>query len=215
MALRVLAIIPARGGSKRLAGKNMETINGRPLVRHAIMHAQNSTLIDNRNIVVTSDDARALELARQCGVIACRRPDYISQGDGVVMKVVEHAYLNVITALSLTFDVVILLQPTSPMRTPQDIDGALEMMERTGADSVVSVTEGADDLAYQVRHAGRLETIPNIVVANGAIFALRVAAMQAGIDFFNGEMYGYPMPKDRSIDIDTAQDLEIARRLMS
>lgn len=212
--MRALAIIPARGGSKRLPGKNMETIGGFTLVEHAIRHARDAKLIDNRNIVVTSDDKRTLDLAKQRGVRTCVRPDNLSQGDGVVMRVTENAYSAFLDIAQVSIDVVVWLQPTSPLRTGADIDGALEMMQRTNADSVVSVTEGADDLAYQVRHAGRLQTIPNVVVCNGAVFALRVSAMLAGKDYFSGEMYGYPMPKDRSIDIDTQQDLEIARRLM-
>lgn len=215
--MRVMALIPARGGSVRLKGKNTETINGRTLVELAIRQAQACEMIDNRNIVVTSDSVLVREIAQRCGADIVVRPAHLSQGNNVIQHVQQHAYEQFTERNNLTFDAIVLLQPTSPMRTPEDIQGALQLFKTSGADAVVSVTEGADDVAFQVRHARRLERIPHCVVCNGAVFVLSVAAMQAGLHWFSpaAHLYGYEMPKDRSLDIDTQQDLEIARRLMA
>lgn len=208
--MKVLGLIPARSGSKRLPGKNGELLGGVPLVGHAIFHASMSKVCDV--VAVTTDSDKLAMYAEANGAVAIPRPEELSRGDQPMMlSVVRHALDDL---RPKEFDAVCLLQPTSPFRTPADIRACLDLLLETGGDAVVSVTAAEEALAFQVRHARRLEEVPNVVVPNGAVFLARTRHLENGGNWFNGQVYGYAMPKDRSLDIDTAQDLQIARHLM-
>jgi len=112
---------------------------------------------------------------------------------------------------------LILLQPTSPFRTAEDIRATVDIFDRTGCDSVVSVTTQLDHsgkLTFGFGHAGRLRPKP-CLMENGAIFAITMDALRAGEDWYSGICHGYEMPPDRAIDIDTLADLERAREILA
>lgn len=124
----------------------------------------------------------------------------------VVLDVVDH----------LKADVIVLMQPTSPFRTAEDIQNALHILTSSKGDAVISVTEAPNDLAYEVGFAKRLRNVPNVVVPNGALFLITREALLDGYSWFTAPlMYGYSMPKDRSLDVDTEVDFELARYLVS
>lgn len=210
--MKILGLIPARGGSKRLPGKNMMTLGGLPLVGHAINHAVDSGMF--AEIVVSSDDPVTLAFAQSQGVSALTRPPALSRGDQPMqLSVVRHALDS--KWQSLAFDAVMLLQPTSPFRTAADIVEAARILEKMNCDSVVSVTDLGDLEAFRVGHAGRIRDEKGLVVANGAIYAITTAALERGENWYSGVCYAYVMPKDASLDIDTARDLEMARAIMA
>lgn len=209
--MRVLGLVPARAASKRLPGKNREALGGVALWRRAVHCALAAGLIP----AVSSDDDEVLSEARIRGVFVIPRPADLARDDTPMLPVVLHAVDTLEDPeLDMEFDAVAVLQPTSPFRMPEDIWQCIRIMEATNADAVVSVTDAAADMAFRVRHAGRLERLPDMVVENGAVYLLRVAALKAGLGFYGGELYSYRMPKDRSLDIDTPLDLEIARTIM-
>jgi len=117
-------------------------------------------------------------------------------------------------ALRVESDMIILLQPTSPFRTTQDILNVYDMMLESKGDAVVSVTDGPYDLVFQLGHANRMRTREDIVVANGAIYAITTRALLGGEDWYSGVSYAYRMPKDRSLDIDTQADFELAKAML-
>lgn len=199
--MRTLGVITARGGSRRLPGKNLAVLGDRTLLAWA---AESGGGLDQ--LCVTTDDEPIAKEAQRLGCNVVNRPAYLARHDTPSLPVVAHA-----AELLVNHDVVVLLQPTSPFRTRRHVGEALQMMEQTGADAVISVTDCAEEFAFQLRHASRLEALPKVVVPNGAVYAIRSERLRAGHNFYDGEVYGYAMPKDASIDIDTELDLEMAR----
>ncbi len=209
--MRVLGVIPARGGSKRCPGKNTADLGGKPLLQWTVEAARESGVIDH--LVVTSDSEEILWLAGSLGVPQVQRTAGLAQDGTPMLHVVRHTIEAVHPAEP---HLVVLLQPTSPFRTGEDIRTALRMFDESGADSVVSVTDVPEDLVFQVRWADRLEPAPrNFVVPNGAIYIMRTEDLARGGSWYSGLAYAYRMPKERSLDIDTPHDLELARIMLT
>jgi len=135
----VLGLIPARGGSKGIPGKNSRLLAGRPLLQYAVDAATASGVIDR--IVVSTDSAEIAELAQRFGAeVPFMRPGELATDEAPMLPVVQHA-VGELEASGWRPDVVVVLQPTAPLRRPNHIRRALELLDETGADSVVSVVE--------------------------------------------------------------------------
>lgn len=220
----VLAVIAARGGSRGLPRKNVLPFRGRPLMGWTIAAAQASRRIDR--LILSSDDPEIIALAESLGCAApFRRAPELSGDAATSIDVVLDALDRV-----PGHDVVVLLQPTSPLRTAADIDGALERMFAAGAASCVSVREAPSHpwLAFSQDVDGRLEPfssvpegaslrrqdLPPASVLNGAVYAADAAWLQRERTFIKpGETVAWDMPADRSADIDTLEDFRAAERL--
>lgn len=211
---RIIAVIPARGDSVRIPGKNLETIGGVPLVGIAIGHAIDAEVFDE---IIVSTDHRGIAAYAGCydfdgkhNVQILMRPHSLARGEpGSMQKTLAHAIKHFVG------DVIVLLQPTSPLRSPEDIKKCVAILGT--ADVVCSVTECPADWTYKVGHAGRLRPEPNIVVPNGAVYVLTRALIESGAGWFseNSVTVAYVMPKERSLDIDVPLDLNMARFLAS
>jgi N-acylneuraminate cytidylyltransferase len=201
--VKILGIIPARGGSKRLPHKNLADLGGKPLLRWTLDAAIESKVFTD--LWVSTEDE---DIGKIAGEYWWKRPKELSKDDTPTMPVVLDVFDKV------GADVVVTLQVTSPFRTAEDIKNSLALMLSSNGDSVVSVTDGPTDLAFQMRFASRLQELPNIVVPNGAIYILTRLAIEKGLGWYDGFAYGYMMPKERSLDIDNEQDLMIARHLV-
>lgn len=206
--MRILAIVPARGGSKRLPHKNLLKFSGVPLVRLAAEQAKASGVFDA--ICVTSDSLRIQEAVRDLdGVEIVERPESLARDDTDMMLVVEHAFSEMERRFGF-FDAIVLLQPTSPLRTPEDIVNCIAIFERRKADAVLSVKKAPIDSAFELMFADRLEPVRNGVVCNGAIYVISTQHLLSGKDWYSGNIAGYRMDNDRSIDIDTEVDFATA-----
>lgn len=223
---RVLAVIPARGGSKGVPQKNIQPVGGRPLIAWTVSAALAAKTVDR--VILSSDDEAIMSAARDAGCeVPFRRDASLSTDQASSIEVL-------IDALERTpgFDVVVLLQPTSPLRLAEDIDGVLETMERSGAPGCVSVCEAADHpwLTFGRDQAGALtsfcappaeaslrrQDLPPAYVLNGAVYAADVAWFQAHRSLTQtGATAAYVMPIGRSNDIDTWDDLAQADRALS
>lgn len=220
---RVLAVIPARGGSQGLPGKNLAPLRGRPLLHWTVHAALESAYIDR--VIVSSDDAEILESARSAGAeTPFVRPGALSGDEARSVDAVLHA-LDQLDAC----DLVVLLQPTSPLRTAADIDAALRIMLERGASSCVSVCEAdchpylvfaPDDggrlAPYATRPAliERRQDFPPAYQLNGAVYAARTDWLKREQTFVrSGETVFHLMPAERSIDIDTREDLAAAEAM--
>jgi N-acylneuraminate cytidylyltransferase len=219
---RVLAVITARGGSKGLARKNLAPFRGRPLIAWTIDAGKASTLIDQ--VILSSDDAEIIAVAQGLGCAApFVRAAALATDEATSLDVVLDAVER-----TPGYDVVVLLQPTSPLRTAADIDAVIRLLE--GADTAVSVTEAPSHpfLVYRPDAQGRLapyaepapgaslrrQDLPPAWSLNGAVYAARVEALRAGRAFVQpGRTRAYAMPPERSVDIDTLEDLRTAERL--
>jgi len=130
-----LAIVPARGGSKRLPRKNILDLNGKPLVAWSIEAGLNSRYIDK--VIVTSDDNEILKISKKYGASTIKRPYELANDTATTIDTVRHA----IESMDKTYDYVVLLQPTSPLRTCTHIDEAIELLDKKNANAIISVCE--------------------------------------------------------------------------
>lgn len=215
----VLAIIPARGGSKRLPKKNLLPLGGKPLIAWTIEAALKSRYIDR--IVVSSDDPNILAIARSYGVETLQRPDELATDTAGTFETVEHAILH-----SPRSDLVVLLQPTSPLRKVHHIDEALTKAVAKNADAVISVCESDHSplwsntlpedesmqnfLRDEVRNK-RSQELAKYYRINGAVYICKTAPLLEQKSFFQkANIYAYTMDRESSIDIDEEIDFKIA-----
>ena len=219
---RVIAVVPARGGSKGVPGKNLREVGGVSLLHRTLRAAAASRHVDL--VVVSSDDDAILEHASLIeGVITLKRPTELAGDDTAMAPVVEHA-LDAHPA-----DVIVLLQPTSPLRETTDIDGALERFVSSGAHSIVSVCPTATSpyWMYLLGEDGRLQTIlpkpdvatrqelPPTYQINGAVYVVESRWFREHRMFSDNETVAYVMPGERSIDVDSETDLMVANALVA
>ena len=229
VASRILAIIPARAGSKRLPGKNSKVLFGKPLVQWTIEAAKACHEIDD--IVVSTDSDTIAAIAKKCGVpVPFLRPESISGDTATAIDVVKHT-VNYFEALGQSYDYVLWLQPTSPLRTADDIRSALDTLSSKQADGVISVCECdhspmwsntlADDgnmqnfLSNFVKKNPRSQALPTYYRLNGAIYIAKVAPLLAQETFFlEQNLFSYVMSRESSIDIDHHLDFKLAEFLL-
>ena len=220
-----LAIIPARGGSKRLPNKNILNLNGKPLIAWTIEAALKSRYIDK--IVVSSDSDKILKVARSYKNILClKRPYHLATDTAKTTDVVKHALENV----KEKYDYIILLQPTSPLRTEKHIDEAIEFLDRKNADAVVSVCEMEhsplwsntlpEDLSMKnfLREdikGKRSQDLPKYYRLNGAIYICKTDRfLEENTFFIKDNIYAYVMDKMSSVDIDDEFDFGLAESII-
>ncbi len=212
----VLAIIPARGASKRIPRKNLQPYLGEPLVVHSIKHALGSRVVD-RTVVSTEDD-EIRRVAEAAGATVVRRPLEIA-GDTATS---ESALLHVLDVLrdgeGWEPDLVVFLQCTSPARTAEDIDGAVATLLAEGADSLLSAcpfdkyvwrvgAEGAEPLNYDYHKRWRDQDFPPQYQENGSIYVFTPELLRATNNRLGGRIAIYPMSPEKSFQIDHPQDL--------
>jgi len=218
---RVLGVITARGGSRGLPRKNVLAAGGRPLIAWTISAALASSAIDH--LVLSSDDDEIIETAKAWGcAVPFKRPAELASDTVSSMDVVLHCLEQL-----PGYDYVVLLQPTSPLRTTEDIGAAFELLRTSGAQSCVSVCEAEQSpyWMFQMNDGGwlvdllphrpavhRRQDLPPVYVVNGAIYIARTDWLRRTRSFTGKECVGYPMPRERSIDIDDAEDFAAFRR---
>jgi CMP-N,N'-diacetyllegionaminic acid synthase len=215
---RVLAVIPARGGSKGLPRKNLRCVGDKTLIEHAIAAARASRCVDE--VVVSSDDQEILAAAERAGAVAVKRPASLAADDTPGVAPLLH-----VAEQMPGFDVVVLLQPTSPLRVAEDIDGCLELMAGQDAPACISVVQvkhhpmwnftlGADasltPILAVADRPDRRQAVPAVYAPNGAVYAARRTWLLEGGALVTGETLGWAMPAERSVDVDTEFDLQVA-----
>ncbi len=222
-----IAIIPARSGSKGLPDKNIKLLHDKPLLAYSIEAAEKSGLFDC--IHVSTDSERYEQIARGYGAdVPFLRNEELS-GDTAGSWDVVRWVLRQYAARGQRFDMVTLLQPTSPLREAEDIKQAYHLLEEKAVDAVVSVCEmdhsplwsntlpedgSMDGFLDQVADAGR-QQLPTYYRINGAIYMLRTALLAEGAPgLYREGTYAYVMPKERSVDIDDALDFAIAETIL-
>ncbi len=221
---RVLGLIPARGGSKGLPGKHLRALAGKPLIAWTIEAAKGSACLDRT--VLSSDDAAIMETAAALGCeVPFRRPPELASDTASSVDVALHA-LDALPG----YEVLVLLQPTSPLRSAEDIDQALAHMIELDAGSCIAVTEPEESpfWAMGLNAAGRLhplfdpqlvslrrQALPPAWLPNGALYAVDAERLRRTRRFLDADTVGFPMPRERSVDIDDALDLAVAEWLLS
>ena len=220
---KFLAIIPARGGSKRLPRKNILELCGKPLIAWSIEAGQKSKYIDK--VVVSSDDSEILDIAKKFEADVLRRPNNLATDTSTTFDVIKHILDNI-----EGFDYIVLLQPTSPLRDENHIDMAIKLLQDKNADAVISVSETdhnplwsntLDDslsmknfLKDEVLNK-RSQDLKKYYRLNGGIYICETNKLLAQKSFFLKEnIYAYKMDKQSSIDVDDEADFKIAETFM-
>lgn len=215
----VLAIIPARGGSKGVPRKNIREVAGKPLIAWTILEAGTSRYIDRT--IVSTDDREIADVARQWGCeVPFMRPAQLAQDNTPGIEPVIHALESL-----PDYDYVVLLQPTSPLRTCEDIDACIELCARNHAGCCVSVTEPdkspywmftIDDhsrmqpLLENQKNISRRQDLPPVYALNGAVYVADTKTIVETKSFVTEDTLPYIMSKNNSIDVDTETDLIVA-----
>jgi CMP-N,N'-diacetyllegionaminic acid synthase len=222
----IVALVPARGGSKGLPGKNLRLLGGIPLLAHSIVAGRDARHIDR--VYVSTDDEKIADVARSYGAEVIERPAElatdVAQNDGVAV----HA-LAVMSQAGFSPDILVLLQPTSPLRTAWHVDECLEAQLGRQARSAMSVSRADHHPGkYVLVEDGiitpftndhdmeaRRQTLPDVFRQNGAIYAVDTDDLIAKSRFYVPPCIGYVMPRRLSVDIDDQLDLQLAELIMA
>jgi CMP-N,N'-diacetyllegionaminic acid synthase len=220
---KILAIIPARGGSKGIPKKNIKPLKGKPLIAWTIEEAKKSKLLDK--IIVSTDDEEIMNVAKKWGAeVPFLRPSELAQDDTPGIAPVLHTleYFS-------DYEYVVVLQPTSPLRLAEDIDEAIYLCEKNKSNFCVSVTESKviPDWMFRINNRGMLEPLngdreipyqrqkaKKTYVLNGAVYVGRKEALITTRSFLTPETIPYIMPGNRSIDIDDINDFEYCEYML-
>ena len=217
---RILAVITARGGSKRLPRKNVRDAGGKPLIAWSIEAGQGSTYVDR--LILSSDDPEIINVAKRWGCDApFVRPGHLAEDDSKV----EDALIHALDTLEGKYDYLVLLQPTSPLRVAADIDDAIVGCHGAGAPACITVCEAAKSpyWMFTIDEKGRLyrfldtgampnrrQELPPVYMPNGAVYVLNVPAFRSSASIYGPGAVACVMPPERSIDVDTEIDLCLA-----
>lgn len=218
---RILAIIPARGGSKGIPHKNIIDLCGKPLINYTIEAALGSKYIDY--VIVSTDDQEIAKVARYCGAeIPFMRPAEFADDTSKTIDAVLYT-VSELENIGEKFDILVLLQPTEPLRTAGDIDGAIDRYFECGCHSLVSVSE-VDDHPILIRSVEenqlkpllngsstcRRQDMPIYYRVNGCIYINAISELNRKTSF-NDNTVPYIMERSHSVDIDELSDLALAR----
>ncbi len=220
----ILAIIPARGGSKGVPRKNIRILSGKPLIAWTIETALACLLLDR--VIVSTEDQEIAEIARTHGAeVPFLRPESLAKDDTPGLEPVIHALLWLEENQAYRPDYVLLLQPTSPLRISQDIKRAIEKLKSSNSEAIISVTpvkhhpywtkrltdDGKLKDFLLVDHPLLRQDLPPAYALNGAIYlATRDVVLQQHSFYAQNNTNGYVMPPERSLDIDSSWDFEVA-----
>jgi CMP-N,N'-diacetyllegionaminic acid synthase len=222
--MQVLGIIPARAGSKGLPGKHLRQAGGRPLIDWTFAAARGSRMLTRT--ILTTDDEQVAAHARRLNVdVPFIRPAALARDDTPMLDVLEHA-ISETEKVGPLVDLVVLLQPTSPLRTSDDIDTAVNLLITTGVDSVVTVMpvpHQFNPTSVMIRDgdalvpfaagttATRRQDKPDVVARNGpAVLAVRRDVLIAGRTLYGARVVPLEMDAESSVDVDTEWDLAVA-----
>jgi CMP-N,N'-diacetyllegionaminic acid synthase len=225
--MTVLALIPARGGSKSVPGKNLRPLGGKPLIAWTIEAARACPGLDR--VVVTTDSPEIAAVARDYGAeTPFLRPAEFARDDSSGDDPIFHALQWFEEHEGYQPEFVLALQPTSPFRTADDIAAALQLARERNADGITSVTPARQHPHWMKRilEDGRLvdyverdracqarQELPSVFALNGAIFLIRRTVLLNDRTWYPERTYAYVMPPERSLDIDTPWDFRLAELL--
>lgn len=223
---KIIAIIPARSGSKGLKNKNIKQLNGKPLMAYSIEAALKSQCFDR--IVVSTDSEDYAKIAIEYGAeVPFLRPEHLADDETTINNVIIDL-LAKFKNINEEFDCLMLLQPTSPLRSSDDIKKAIKLMKEKDANAVISICEVEHSPLYtgQVPEdlcidgfikkgiSTRRQELPNYYRINGAIYLMKTDYLLKYGDYYKEKCYAYLMAKERSIDIDNEFDFILTACLM-
>lgn len=220
---KVVAIIPARGGSRGIPKKNIAPFCGKPLLAWSILHARRATLVDE--VFVSTDNAEIAVVAREYGAKVIPRPAAISGDTATSESALEHALAHIQTHEQYEISYLVFLQATSPVREPKDIDNAIQKIKKARADSLFSGAQLRDfgiwarkngklmSVNYDYRKPMRRQEIPVQYVANGSIYVFKPQTLLRFHNRLGGKITISEMELWKSFEIDEPEDLEFCETI--
>lgn len=220
--MEILGLIPARGGSKGIPGKNLKRLGGKPLIAYTFDQAQASRSLTR--LVLTTDDPLIARLGRAAGIeVPFLRPARFARDRSPAADYIRHCLVFLQEEDGWTPDLVVLLQPTAPLRLACDIDACVALMLRKRAGTVVSVGPSPSQYhpfwQFKMGRRGQLlpyggwkdlgtrrQDLPPTWVRNGAVYVFRPSRFIAAGSIYKEPIMAYPMPYERSINIDDPCD---------
>jgi len=223
---KILAIIPARGGSRRLPGKNIRKLLGKPLIVWTIEQAKKSKYIDK--LIVSTDDKTIAKISKKYGAeVPFLRPKELARDSTKIIDVILNL-LSLLKKENYIPDIIALLQPTSPLRTVKDIDNAIELFLKNKCESVISIYESGHSPYWSFKiekkylkpvfgwkyFKMRRQDLPKSYTPNGAIYITTTKILHKYKSFYTNKILSYIMPKERSIDIDNEIDFKLTELIL-
>lgn len=224
---KMIAIVPARGGSKGLPGKNIKDLCGKPMIAYTIEAAQKSKYISK--IIVSTDDQGIADTAKLYGAeIPFMRPESLAQDSSKALDVYVYTIEQLENDNNTKITDFIVLQPTSPLRRTEDIDRACEIYFNNKADSVISVVEADIPLQWykEIDKNGKLkkcfedennlnrQEYKPLFIPNGAIYIFNKKKLFESREYYMDNSYSYIMKREHSVDIDTLLDFQLAQLMI-
>jgi CMP-N,N'-diacetyllegionaminic acid synthase len=227
--MKVVGIIPARGGSKGIPGKNIAPLLGVPLLHYTAKAALSSKSL--AKVVLSTEDKEIARVGRDCGLeVPFMRPPELAQDTTPTLPVLQDVVRRLADA-GETFDAVLTLQPTNPLRRTSDIDGAVDLLVATGADSVISFVECGERHPARMKFIGpegrvsdppfaesfegqRRQDLPKLYLREGSIYLTRTAVLMEQNSIKGKDCRAWIMPPERACNIDTPFDLWLAEKLL-
>jgi len=225
--LTILAIIPARGGSKGIQRKNIKKLNGKPLIAYSIETALQCDRINR--IAVTTEDDEIYNYANTYDINVIKRPKELAKDDSPTLPVLQHTIDYLKTSSHFQPDIIVLLQPTSPLRTVEDIDNCIDKLIFERCDTVVSIKKISHPIEWIVtkdehdkikhfiprkKNLRRQDSNIQIFLPNGAVYVFWLATIMERKMIYGPDTRAYVMPDKRSIDIDSEFDFFIAEKIL-
>ncbi len=227
--MRIVGLVPARGGSKGIPRKNIRLLCGKPLLHYTSDAALACRSLSR--VVLSTEDEEVAAVGRLGGLdVPFLRPPELANDSTPMLPVILHA-VAWLEAHGDQFDAICLLQPTNPLRRPEDIDGCVDLLVRDGADAVVTVlpvpAEHNPHWTYLSAGDGflrlstgesepisRRQDLPEAVHREGSVYVTRRNVLVEGLSLYGQRLAGYPMPPERCVNLDAPEDWERAERLV-
>ena len=226
MIMKICSIITARGGSKGVPKKNIKPLNGKPVIAYSIEESLKSNLI--KETYVTTENEEISEVSVKYGAKVIDRPKELAQDNSTSVDVVLHS-LNYLEDNDDFPDFFVLLQPTSPLRTKEDIEKAIKLFIENECNALISVSQldHSSMMSFEIQNNfltpncdekflnKRRQELPSFYCPNGAIYITTPTSLRKNKTFIPTKTIPYIMPKERSVDLDTELDFKFAEFILS
>jgi len=228
--MRTLGLVPARGGSKGVPGKNIRLLCGKPLLQYTAEAAQAALLLSR--VILSTDSEEIAKVGESCGLeVPFLRPAELAEDETPMLPVVQHA-VRWMENQGERFDAICLLQPTNPMRRAEHIDDCIRLLEKTDADAVVTIlpvpAEHNPHWVYFPNESGllnlstgeaapipRRQELPVAYHREGSVYVTRRDVLMDGNTFYGERLAGYLINPESSVNIDRPQDWQRAEELLA
>ncbi|MFA6410511.1 MAG: acylneuraminate cytidylyltransferase family protein [Candidatus Buchananbacteria bacterium] len=226
--LKILAVIPARGGSQSIKKKNIKKLGRHPLLAYTVFQAKKSKLLTD--VVVSSDDLQIINIAKKYGAQApFVRPKNLATSKALAVPTIQHAVSFMENKSGQKYDYVLMLQPTCPFTLALDVDGAIKKLIKTKADSVISVVEVGpvhpwrmkkivgdhlvDYSAEAIENMPR-QNLPKIYIRSGDVYATKRDVLMKQNTFKGKDSRPFIIPLERAMNIDSISDFWLAEKML-